>query len=266
MNDRPWLIALVALVLVSNLLLWRVVAQMDDDSELSTARVANNAQLLPAPTPGSSNKATAREVDRLAENLDRNFAALEQKFEEMPDPPAVPNLDAAIEPIRADLQALRAQTASAGAGDSASGVEALLKRLGERMASVASSTSLLQADSAEKLQASNDGIAGTNDAIGSMTEKLTTSNNALGDMTAKMEASNAGIEGTNAKMDAMTAKIAATNVALAELGETMANMDQSLAKMGLMRDDMQELTAKMDALLQVACSVPMLVPPQEACG
>jgi chromosome segregation ATPase len=261
MSDRPWLIALVVLILVSNGLLWRLVDQTNDNDAPATAQRTSSPDqpLLPAPTPGTSNKATAAEVDRLSANLDKHFEALQAKFDELPAP-QVPDFEAATAPIRSDLQALQALGADPGTG----AMESLLDGIRTRIAKVAKSTALLQSDSADKLDRSNDGIDATNSGLQEMSAKLSTSNDGLAEMSAKLTTSNESIAATNKNLDSLADQIAATNARITELGRTMESVDASIAELGGLRTDFQDLTAKMDALVAVACSLP-LGPAPEAC-
>jgi chromosome segregation ATPase len=267
-----WLIALVAtlaaLLLMSNVLLWRIVDQTDEGVPATRAAAAvADEPLLPAPTPGQSNKASAAELDRIVDQLDRHFAALQADLEQLPG--AVDPSDevaAASASVSGDLDLLTARSAAFEVpGRSLEAIEAVLGRVRGTMADVAGSTSALQADSSRKLQASNDGIDASNQQLGDMSQKLSTSNQGIDNMGAKLDSSNAGIDATNrglqdmsSKLSTSNARIAETNATLGGLGDTMSNVEGGLT--GL-REDMQALTAKMDALVAVACSVPLGAPP-----
>jgi chromosome segregation ATPase len=291
MTDRPraavspWLVTLIAaligLLLLSNVLLWRIVDQTSGDDNATGAPVAAThadtkatakpaaakQPLLPQPTQGgSSNRATAAEVDRLSAQIAQQFATLRASLDRLPaQVKGGESVSAATAPITQGLGQLNARAASLdGVGE----VRGILDRIKTRIASVAQSSSALQSDSATKLQRSNDGINESNSRLGDMSTKLSTSNEGIAGMSEKLSTSNAGIDATNRGLQDMSAKlgtsndrIAKTNESLQALGATMTQVSQYMASMnsslGGLHTDMQLLTEKMDGLLAVACSVPL---------
>jgi hypothetical protein len=173
MNDRAasrrqtWLgivgAALVALLIMANVLLLQIADRDTVGSKSSGAGAGGGQALLPQPSQGTSNRAATAEIDRLTKALDRRFKALQSQ----------------LAPLTGGVSAIGALVPLAGLAGQA-GTD--LRRV---------------ADSTVSLGAVRPGIDATNAQLGAVVRRLTSVDRSIGGVNGNTASVSATVAQTN---------------------------------------------------------------------
>ena len=237
-NRLAWLGALgallVALLVMSNVLLWQIADQRTTTSRPSGGSGGGGASqpLLPAPSSGTSNKASAAELDRLTRVLNGQFKALQAQLT-----PLTGGLSA-IGAVPGALNVLAAQ------GRALVPLGGLAGAAAGQLRQVAASTQRLQTvqDVLGRIRAN---IAAVNSNTGNLTQSSR-------EASRKLTTSNAGIATTNTQLTDVSSKLAAMNTTLGSVDKTIGgvngNTSDVAASVKLMKDSIDGLRSDFQGL------------------
>lgn len=268
---------LVVLMITSNVLLWQIADQTGDDGgsgdgggPQQTAQPA-----LPQPIAGTSNKATASELDRLADVLDEQFKVLEQQLGPLAGAAsAAGELPNAFGSITTGLDQLAAQGNSLGG--LSDGVADLAQQ-GQAFGDAANSLDDVAA-STRRLRTVQQALTRMRDSISAVEANTGNLNDTTTATNTKLDQSNAGIASTNTSLADMIARVTETNARIGDLTELTKNVDRVTGEVGQntaamsnsitsmdttitgMRSDIQQLNTNLVNLFNVICSDPAAPP------
>ena len=277
------LIAL-ALLITSNVLLWQIA---DDDEPTRTAAglgakgggggVGDSGQpLLPPPTTGTSNRATADELDRLSRRLSTQFDSLRGTLSPLIGSASTAS---AIPPGLADVSnSLDALTLEAelfgGSVSSLDDVSASIGGLGNvrrELASIDATIGAVEANtgtlvgtgdgtirqlkrSQRELKETNQGVSDTNTGIGTTNSSLVTTNDLLTDVTETL----IEMDGTMDSVDRRMANVdQSTSQMSGKLSETNAQLDETNIQL-------ERVNNNLVLMIRVYCQ--SQTPPPPACA
>lgn len=268
-------VVLVAMLVVSNVLLWQIADQDDAGTAAGTAAGTGDGDgdLLPPPTTGTSNRAAADELDDLTVDLEAQFRTLQATLNPLIAGVSGTNaLPGGLADISGGLDSLSAQANSFG------GLSTSIDSAAVSLDTIAGSTQLLSSASSQlnqinstiagverntravsELNGTNQGIAETNDAIGTTNGAIGQTNNAIqisNDRLSQVVDILGRLDTTMTSVDKQTEGLSQNSKdSLAQLGEMRILLQQMLVQT-------QNTNASLDTIIKIFCADSMNPPPE----